>query len=209
MKSLKKHGFDAGAIHGDLDQKIRTQTLDGFRAGELKLLVASDVAARGLDVPAVSHVINFDVPIHSEDYVHRIGRTGRAGRDGKAITLVLPFEQKYLDKIEELVEKKIDRMEVPSFATPEREERRPKKDNTPKQEAAEKPEQEKPAKRERSPKQSDRGGRNKTVGMGDHVPAFMMRSFEIKRASKSKKAAEIVEATADEEVVLKSDDTAA
>src|SRR5690606_8660161 len=82
--SLKKHGYDAAPIHGDLDQSQRTRTLDGFRAGELRLLVASDVAARGLDVPAVSHVFNFDVPSHPEDYVHRIGRTGRAGRDGKA-----------------------------------------------------------------------------------------------------------------------------
>jgi superfamily II DNA/RNA helicase len=79
-KSLKKHGFDAAPIHGDLDQSVRTRTLDGFRDGTLRFLVASDVAARGLDIPAVSHVFNFDVPSHAEDYVHRIGRTGRAGR---------------------------------------------------------------------------------------------------------------------------------
>ena len=83
-KSLTKHGFDAAPIHGDLDQSLRTKTLDRFRAGELKILVASDVAARGLDVPAVSHIFNFDVPIHADDYVHRIGRTGRAGRSGQA-----------------------------------------------------------------------------------------------------------------------------
>ncbi|MEM6619705.1 MAG: DEAD/DEAH box helicase [Pseudomonadota bacterium] len=114
-KSLKQHGLDAGAIHGDLDQKVRMRVLDGFRDGNLRLLVASDVAARGLDIPNVSHVFNFDVPIHSEDYVHRIGRTGRAGREGKAITLCLGFEEKYLDKIEDLVKKKIDRMEAPEI----------------------------------------------------------------------------------------------
>ena len=70
------------------------QALDQFRAGELKILVASDVAARGLDVPAVSHVFNFDVPIHADDYVHRIGRTGRAGRSGAAISIVTPLDQK-------------------------------------------------------------------------------------------------------------------
>ena len=78
-KSLKKHGFDASPIHGDLDQSQRTKTLEAFRKGELKLLVASDVAARGLDIPDVSHVFNYDVPHHADDYVHRIGRTGRAG----------------------------------------------------------------------------------------------------------------------------------
>ena len=80
-------------MHGDLDQKLRMKILQAFRDGELKLLIASDVAARGLDIPNVSHIFNFDVPIHSEDYVHRIGRTGRAGRSGKSITLCLPHEE--------------------------------------------------------------------------------------------------------------------
>ena len=102
-KSLKRHGFNAEAMHGDLDQKLRMAILQRFRDGDLKLLIASDVAARGLDIPNVSHIFNFDVPIHSEDYVHRIGRTGRAGRWGKSLTLCLPFEDKYLAKIEELV----------------------------------------------------------------------------------------------------------
>jgi superfamily II DNA/RNA helicase len=112
-KSLKKHGFDASGLHGDLDQSLRTRILGGFRDGDLKLLVASDVAARGLDIPNVSHVFNFDVPIHSEDYVHRIGRTGRAGRKGKSITICLPHEGKYLEKIEELVAKAIPVVESP------------------------------------------------------------------------------------------------
>ncbi len=102
-RSLEKHGLDVASLHGDLDQRVRTQTLDAFRNGKIKLLVASDVAARGLDIPDVSHVFNFDVPTHSEDYVHRIGRTGRAGRSGKAFTLTTKPEQKYLDNIEKML----------------------------------------------------------------------------------------------------------
>ena len=113
-KSLKKYGMDAAPIHGDLEQSQRTRTLDGFREGTLKLLVASDVAARGLDVPSVSHVFNFDVPSHAEDYVHRIGRTGRAGRDGKAVMICIPRDEKNLADIERLVEKEIPRIEAPN-----------------------------------------------------------------------------------------------
>ena len=101
-KVLRKKGYDAGALHGDMDQSSRTRTLESFREGRLKLLVASDVAARGLDIPDVSHVFNYDVPIHAEDYVHRIGRTGRAGREGAAFTLVTPDDKKYLDAILDL-----------------------------------------------------------------------------------------------------------
>jgi len=108
-KSLKKHGLDAAPIHGDLEQSQRTRTLDQFRDGGLRFLVASDVAARGLDIPAVSHVFNFDVPSHSEDYVHRIGRTGRAGRDGKAIMICSAPDEKLLDQIEKLIGKAIPR----------------------------------------------------------------------------------------------------
>ena len=93
-KSLQKHGFSVGALHGDMDQSARTAALDQFRKGEIPLLVASDVAARGLDIPAVSHVFNFDVPHHADDYVHRIGRTGRAGRTGTAISIVTPLDTK-------------------------------------------------------------------------------------------------------------------
>ncbi|HKR88096.1 MAG TPA: DEAD/DEAH box helicase, partial [Phenylobacterium sp.] len=104
-KSLQKHGFDAAAIHGDLDQQTRMRTLESFRQGTLKLLVASDVAARGLDVPAVSHVFNYDVPHHADDYVHRIGRTGRAGRLGEAFMIVTPNDAKNLDKVLKLIGK--------------------------------------------------------------------------------------------------------
>ncbi len=102
-KSLLKHGFSVGALHGDMDQSARTASLDQFRKGELPLLVASDVAARGLDIPEVSHVFNFDVPHHPDDYVHRIGRTGRAGRLGTAISLVSPADQKSVVAIEKLI----------------------------------------------------------------------------------------------------------
>ena len=112
-KSLKAHGFDAAPIHGDLDQRHRMATLDGFREGTLRFLIASDVAARGLDIPAVSHVINFDLPSHAEDYVHRIGRTGRAGRQGTAISIATPADEKYLTAIESLVKQALPRASVP------------------------------------------------------------------------------------------------
>lgn len=108
------------------------EVLAGFKNNDITLLVASDVAARGLDIPAVSHVFNFDVPIHAEDYVHRIGRTGRAGRKGWAFMLCLPHEIKHLDKIEELVKQPVPRLEMDSFTTskPERNEH-PKKKRVP------------------------------------------------------------------------------
>ncbi|WP_370316184.1 DEAD/DEAH box helicase [Sagittula sp.] len=112
-KSLKKYGYNASPIHGDLDQSQRTRTLDGFRDGSVRLLIASDVAARGLDIPAVTHVFNFDVPSHAEDYVHRIGRTGRAGRSGKAYTICVPRDEKYFDAVEKLLQKEIPRLENP------------------------------------------------------------------------------------------------
>ncbi|WP_223423343.1 DEAD/DEAH box helicase [Tateyamaria pelophila] len=112
-KSLTKYGYDAAPIHGDLDQSQRTRTLDGFRNGDLRFLVASDVAARGLDVPAVSHVFNFDVPSHPEDYVHRIGRTGRAGRDGKAIMICVPRDERNFADVEKLLQKDIPRIDNP------------------------------------------------------------------------------------------------
>ncbi len=107
-KSLEKHGFTAGALHGDLDQRARMAALDSFKSGQVALLVCSDVAARGLDIPDVSHVFNFDVPIHPEDYVHRIGRTGRAGRSGTAISIVTRLDTKHVEAIEKLIARKID-----------------------------------------------------------------------------------------------------
>ena len=112
-KSMKKYGLDAAPIHGDLEQSARMRTLDAFRDGSLRFLVASDVAARGLDIPNVSHVINFDVPSHAEDYVHRIGRTGRAGKDGTAIMICVPRDEKNFDDVERLVQMQIPRLDAP------------------------------------------------------------------------------------------------
>ena len=112
-KSLNKYGYNAAPIHGDLDQSYRTRTLDKFRDGELRFLVASDVAARGLDIPNVSHVFNFDVPSHAEDYVHRIGRTGRAGCKGTAVMICIPRDNKYFEAVEMLVDQAIPRMGNP------------------------------------------------------------------------------------------------
>jgi len=115
-KSLNKHGLSAEPIHGDLAQSLRTKTLDRFKAGDIKYLIASDVAARGLDVSSVSHVFNYDVPNHSEDYIHRIGRTGRAGREGDTIMLVAPLDSKNYDSILDLIGKdSIEEIDVPDI----------------------------------------------------------------------------------------------
>jgi superfamily II DNA/RNA helicase len=219
-KSLKKYGLNAEPIHGDLEQSQRMRTLDGFRDGSIRFLVASDVAARGLDIPNVSHVFNFDVPSHSEDYVHRIGRTGRAGRSGKAYMIVSPADEKNLAAIEHLVKQEIPRAENPyAAAKPQRKtddapkdtapkpERAPRKERAPKAERSPKveqaPEERAPANRnaEREPaprqehskqdngSQRGRGGRgrkqdhNQIVGLGDHVPDFINRSFSERKAS--------------------------
>ncbi|WP_198402342.1 DEAD/DEAH box helicase [Rhodobacter sp. CZR27] len=210
-KSLKQHGFNAAPIHGDLDQSQRTKTLDGFRDGSLHLLVASDVAARGLDIPAVSHVFNFDVPTHPEDYVHRIGRTGRAGRKGKAFTIAVPHDEKHVTAIESLVKQPIPRGTLPEgFSLEDRPDRpdqpraeRPARNRRGRErdrgERREEPRIEAPepvaveVREERAPRREERRderrGRDRdrdrdrrddrVVGMGDHVPDFLMRSFRI------------------------------
>ncbi|MBP7000034.1 DEAD/DEAH box helicase [Amaricoccus sp.] len=214
-KSLKKHGFDAAAMHGDLDQKLRMKILQAFRDGELKLLIASDVAARGLDIPNVSHIFNFDVPIHPEDYVHRIGRTGRAGRSGTSITLCLPHEEKHLARIEELVKKAVPMREsplaggapvdeaaasAPADRGPRSRERSrsrggrggasvgapaPVEAAVPGEAIAQAA-----ARRERDERPRHEGGRRRSgvgdalvPGMGDHVPAFLLREFRILEAA--------------------------
>lgn len=223
-RSLQKHGFAAVALHGDMDQHARMAALDSFRTGEMPLLVASDVAARGLDIPAVSHVFNYDIPHHAEDYVHRIGRTGRAGRSGQAFTLVGPGDEKSLDAIEKLIGQPVEWQgptlaeRPPSEGSSRRrgggrgEERsRGRKVKVRSSErsrgSSEEPREEAPAPRaaqpareeqqprrprpERSERPSDRGhqGRNrrddddeKVIGLGDHVPAFLMRPVATKKA---------------------------
>ncbi|MGR3492104.1 MAG: DEAD/DEAH box helicase [Shimia sp.] len=201
-KSLKKYGYNAAAIHGDLEQSHRMKTLDGFRDGTLKFLVASDVAARGLDIPNVSHVFNFDVPSHAEDYVHRIGRTGRAGRTGTAIMICVPRDEKNLDDVERLVQQQIPRLDnplksaAPKEDAPEAEEKpkrtrsRTRKSDKP-EAAAEAPEQPKPEAQPANDQPTEkprrtRGGRGRggqdreptPMGMGDHLPDFIAKSFE-------------------------------
>ncbi|MFT6461715.1 MAG: superfamily II DNA/RNA helicase [Maricaulis maris] len=106
-RSLQRHGFSAAPIHGDLDQSARTATLADFKAGTLRFLVASDVAARGLDIPDVSHVFNYDMPHHADDYVHRIGRTGRAGKSGESVTIFAPGDEKSLAAVLKLIKEEI------------------------------------------------------------------------------------------------------
>jgi ATP-dependent RNA helicase RhlE len=180
LKSLRKYGYNAAAIHGDLDQSQRMKTLDGFRDGSIRLLVASDVAARGLDIPSVSHVFNFDVPSHAEDYVHRIGRTGRAGREGKAMTICSTRDEKYLEAIEKLVQKEIPRLDNPVQSEPPKSRAKPKvPDNTDMAPKTEKAPKEKPAP---APRASGPRGKS-VVGMGDHMPSFIAKSFEERLAS--------------------------
>lgn len=218
--SLKKHGFKVAALHGDLDQRSRMAALDKFKTGEVSLLVASDVAARGLDIPDVSHVINYDVPIHAEDYVHRIGRTGRAGRSGVAISLVAPVDGKHLAAIEQLTGKQIDwsgdaidaeelesagkrggrgrggssRRSEPKPASREgSSSRRKSGDSRDRKEAAAdarpapKPAPAKPQPiADHRPARTDRPARHeadndRVVGLGDHVPAFLMRPTRLKQ----------------------------
>ncbi|MBM7067736.1 DEAD/DEAH box helicase [Actibacterium sp. 188UL27-1] len=190
-KSMKKHGLDAEPIHGDLDQSHRTRTLDGFRGGTIRFLVASDVAARGLDIPNVSHVFNFDVPSHSEDYVHRIGRTGRAGRSGKAFMIAAPADDKNLSAIENLVKQEIPRIENPvkpsakEDDTGEARTRRSREKPESKPVKSDTAEAETPKARSNSGRRG-RGGSGRddarVVGFHDHVPDFITRSF-IRKAS--------------------------
>ena len=204
-KSLKKYGYNASPIHGDLEQSHRMRTLDGFRDGSIRFLVASDVAARGLDIPDVSHVFNFDVPSHAEDYVHRIGRTGRAGRKGTTIMICNPRDEKNFADVERLVQNEIARLDnplakggdapAPVDAAPVSEEKKPrrsrggrgrKKDDAPKVDApvevaevqeAEAP-KEQPKQREQKPRNNKgRRDNNKVVGMGEDVPTFIAQSF--------------------------------
>jgi superfamily II DNA/RNA helicase len=216
FKSLQKAGFEAGALHGDLDQSVRTATLEGFRDGAIKVLVASDVAARGLDIPGVSHVVNFDVPIHSEDYVHRIGRTGRAGRTGVAITIALPHEEKHVEKIEKLIGAGIEAMDPPGGPRPAPEDRaeNPRREDRPRRHERPRASEAPPAdeapvaassaperirsephrdERPRDPPRRDeprreaRGGGRRdepVIGLGDHVPAFLLQAVTLKRVTR-------------------------
>ena len=200
-KSLKKHGYNAEPIHGDLEQSCRMEVLKGFRDGNIRFLCASDVAARGLDIPNVSHIFNFDVPGHAEDYVHRIGRTGRAGKSGVALMICTPRDEKNLDDVERLVKNKIPRLgnqQDPAPKTKEVKTEKPKHSvPAPKEsrEAAVKPSPDtkrdaqkkaQPVKKDAPADHSKNKPRanqtsNKTKGMGTHLPDFIAKSFDDRR----------------------------
>ncbi|MCI4643954.1 MAG: DEAD/DEAH box helicase [Hyphomonadaceae bacterium] len=203
--SLIKHGFDAAAIHGDLPQAYRSQTLERFRDGELKLLVASDVAARGLDIPDVSHVFNYAPPPKDEDYIHRIGRTGRAGRTGESYTIVSPGDEKAWAGVLRMIKKDVaefmpDGLEAELADLPPDEGRRGRgkgrdrgrgrsdrrERSEPRDEApAETRERDTSEKRERRDRSRDRKRKDDDLilepaadgvkGFGDHVPDFLKR----------------------------------
>ncbi len=156
-KSLKQDGFSAGEIHGDMDQASRNAELARFKDGAISILVASDVAARGLDVKGVSHVFNFDTPWHPDDYVHRIGRTGRAGAKGRAFTFVAPEDAEAIDNVEKLTGGKIpvyERGGQTPAAAPEavREERAPREDRAPRESRP--PREARSSREERAPRES-------------------------------------------------------
>ena len=207
-RSLRKHGFNAGCLHGDMDQRSRMATLDNFKKGEISLLVASDVAARGLDIPNVSHVLNFDVPIHAEDYIHRIGRTGRAGRSGTAIMLAGRADKKYVDAIEAMTGFNIPQLkstpedngkghsETESENTPKPRSGNRKRrsggaskaaekassDHTPPSNEARPSDTKPPAPKtddasnaKKGPSNQNQKQKQKVVGLGDHMPAFLTR----------------------------------
>jgi superfamily II DNA/RNA helicase len=180
-RSLLRHGFSVQSLHGDMDQSARTAALEQFRKGEVSLLVASDVAARGLDIPAVSHIYNFDVPLHPDDYVHRIGRTGRAGRTGTAITLVAGAnDAKAVAAIEKLIGQPIPSMDnqPAASATPARppaprphrrgEDRRP----THRPAAVARIDEARPRRAAPPPRHDDADD--------SHLPAFLLRPFTVK-----------------------------
>ncbi|KQZ13209.1 RNA helicase [Mesorhizobium sp. Root554] len=165
FRSLLKHDFNVGALHGDMDQRARMAMLANFRDGKLKLLVASDVAARGLDIPDVSHVFNYDVPIHSEDYVHRIGRTGRAGRSGKSFTIATRSDGKYIDAIEKLIGTKIEWHDgdLSTVVASESEDDAPRRGRGAPKRAGRKDSDERRPRRERSGKGRDKGDEQEAV----------------------------------------------
>jgi superfamily II DNA/RNA helicase len=179
-RSLLKHGFDAAALHGDMSQPKRTETLERFKQGEIRLLVASDVAARGLDIQGLSHVFNFDVPYHAEDYVHRIGRTGRAGREGRSFTLAAPEDGKNVAAIQKLIGKDIPVIRIEGIDTAELDfeegdRRRRSRSASPRRQPAEKREVRQPRRPERAPAEP------RPAAARDNVAAFPRPTPEPRR----------------------------
>ena len=184
-RSLRKHGFAVSALHGDMAQPVRLQTLEAFRNNEVRILVASDVAARGLDIVDLSHVFNFDVPYNPEDYIHRIGRTGRAGKEGRAFTIATPEDAEAVAAIAKMLGKEIPGFEVAGLEGNELGEPAAKRTRTPRsprgkgkakseKKLASVPEP-KPAPPRRPRRRPDKEPAESVVGMGGHVPAFLLR----------------------------------
>jgi len=193
-RSLNSHGFEGDRLHGDMNQSVRMETLANFKSGAKNLLVCSDVAARGLDIPEMSHVFNFDVPTHAEDYVHRIGRTGRAGREGYTFMLALPEDRKYLEAIVKIIGKEIplyktdaETPENPPEKKPQKEVdktatktgSRKRRETKPAPEKSNPPTDRKPAPakaKTKKPREHDREPATPVKGLGEHMPAFLMTS---------------------------------
>ena len=207
-RSLTKHEFSVCCLHGDMDQKSRTDTLESFKGGNFQLLVASDVAARGLDLPEVSHVFNFDVPAHADYYVHRVGRTGRAGRSGTAYMIVTRTDGKNLESIHKLIKTEIEWVgEKIDFSKPvprnkttqannksaknitsEAKSTQPaeiKQEATPTESKKPKAQTSKPAKKSIPMMKINKPPLKKTakgfLGFGEHVPAFMLRVVPVRK----------------------------
>jgi ATP-dependent RNA helicase RhlE len=181
-KSLNKYGYQAAPIHGDLDQTKRTETLESFRKGDLRILVASDVAARGLDIPSVSHVFNFDVPTQAEDYVHRIGRTGRAGREGTAIMICNSRDRKNFSSVEALLQKEIPRT---NFSDDDSSSKQNENENLKSKSvsADEYLTRDEENKSKNSKKHQKSENNNRIIGLGEHTPVFLSQSFNDRLAS--------------------------
>ncbi len=183
-RSLRKHDLAVAALHGDMAQPVRLQTLEAFRNNEVRILVASDVAARGLDIVDLSHVFNFDVPYNPEDYIHRIGRTGRAGKEGRAFTIATPEDAEAVSAIARLLGKEIPGFEVAGLERGELGEPPAKRTRKPRASKGKaKPEKKKASAAEPKPAAARRERRrpgkkepaDSVVGMGSHVPAFLLR----------------------------------
>ena len=190
---LKRADYNASDIHGDLDQSQRDNTLQAFKRGEVDLLVATDVAARGLDISDMPMVVNFDVPLHADDYIHRIGRTGRAGREGKAFTFSTPEDSKLVAAIERVTGRTLDRQSLiePSVADEaadagagkEKVEKKTRRSRSTRSNIAERA----PSGRSTRRGKSENTERQRPVvdeapvlGLGDHVPAFLLRPVPAK-----------------------------
>ncbi|MDV7340280.1 DEAD/DEAH box helicase [Terasakiella sp. A23] len=192
-KSLNKHGFNAGQMHGDMVQSARMETLEKFKNDEITFLACSDVAARGLDVPNLSHVFNYDLPNNADDYVHRIGRTGRAGKEGTALSLSTPGDKKYLTAIVKLIGGKIPPVEIEIEAPAPRETREAREDRK-----SSKSRRDSDNKRSRNNKRDrdiadtvmvqEEPENGVVIGMGAHTPAFLLRPVTIDEEKPKAKA---------------------